>query len=265
MVYKILIIDDNHSFIDTLQVSLKDLSLQFEHTFRYSDAEKTLLQSGALLNREAVALLTEYESQWKTYQESVAKGDSAIAQPALELENIELIKEGGIFLIIIEQSTESNVKGTDFITVAMRKNPNFTENDFVLLTHRLSTIPQKNYGFPIFEKPLKSGVLKQLISAKIKSVEEILDRFDKLKAASLAEKKKHQEINPPKIKKSRIKSLLTSNNSNPEEAQSTDTTPKAGSPRPLKSQKKKSNVKSPKKSGQKKKDIPFKNVKKSKK
>ena len=67
------------------------------------------------------------------------------------------------------------MKGTDFVTHAIRKCPGLSESDFILLTHRLDAVPTRNYGFPVIEKPLRAPQIRQAVLQKIKQAQEITE------------------------------------------------------------------------------------------
>ncbi len=81
----------------------------------------------------------------------------------------------GVFLVIVEQNTESSMKGTDFIAHATRKFPQLAESDFILMTHRIELVPAKNHNFPVLEKPLRAPQIRQLVQQKIKQAQELID------------------------------------------------------------------------------------------
>ncbi|MCS6972519.1 MAG: response regulator, partial [Leptospiraceae bacterium] len=92
MALRVLIVDDNHSFIDSLKVMLRDLSLDFSHAYRYSDALKLLQEHGSF-----------YTPPEDT--EKVPKPESGKQAGA----NIPLVRnEQGFFLIIVEQNAETS-------------------------------------------------------------------------------------------------------------------------------------------------------------
>lgn len=162
MTFKVLIIEDNHSFIDTLKVMLRDLPLDFSHAYRYNDALAILERDGVFYNRQETAAEAVEASETPARK----KGSSA---------PVSLYNENGVFLVIVEQNTETNMKGTDFVTHAIRKYPGLSESDFILLTHRLDAVPTRNYGFPVIEKPLRAPQIRQAVLQKIKQAQEITE------------------------------------------------------------------------------------------
>lgn len=171
MTFKVLIIEDNHSFIDSLKVMLRDLPLDFSHAFRYSDALSIMEKSGIFHNRQATAL----DPAGVAVEQAAAT--AAIAEPSRKrgVHEPKLYHDGGVFLVIVEQNTESSMKGTDFIAHATRKFPQLAESDFILLTHRIELVPAKNYNFPVLEKPLRAPQIRQLVQQKIKQAQDLID------------------------------------------------------------------------------------------
>lgn len=162
MTFKVLIIEDNHSFIDTLKVMLRDLPLDFSHAYRYNDALAILEKEGVFFNRqETVPAAPE------TAEPPAKK--RGLAGPAA------LYNDGGVFLLIVEQNTETSMKGTDFVAHAVRRFPGLSESDFILLTHRIDSVPARNFGFPVFEKPLRAPQIRQAVLQKIRQAQEIAE------------------------------------------------------------------------------------------
>lgn len=180
MTFKVLIIEDNHSFIDSLKVMLRDLPLDFAHAFRYNDALAIMEKSGIFHNRPTPS--GEATESPAVAPEPVKKRGSHDPKP---------YHEGGVFLVIVEQNTESSMKGTDFIAHATRKFPQLAESDFILLTHRIEAVPAKNYIFPILEKPLRAPQIRQVVQQKIKQAQDLID------AQLLAQQQKHEKPEKP--------------------------------------------------------------------
>ncbi len=170
MTFKVLIIEDNHSFIDSLKVMLRDLPLDFSHAFRYNDALAIMEKSGIFHNRPVASSDAATES---------APGENAAVAPEPVKKrgghDHKPYHEGGVFLVIVEQNTESSMKGTDFIAHAVRKFPHLAESDFVLLTHRIELVPAKNYNFPILEKPLRAPQIRQWVQQKLKQAQDLIE------------------------------------------------------------------------------------------
>lgn len=210
MTFKVLIIEDNHSFIDSLKVMLRDLPLDFNHTFRYNDALAIMEKSGIFHNRQIATVDPTGEQQppVAAATETGKKRTSHEPKP---------YHEGGVFLVIVEQNTESSMKGTDFIAHATRKFPQLADSDFILLTHRIELVPAKNYNFPVLEKPLRAPQIRQIVQQKIKQAQDLMDA----KAEALQQKNEKPEKTAPEVKPPRkgLRDLLKINRGTGEQAE----------------------------------------------
>lgn len=170
MTFKVLIIEDNHSFIDSLKVMLRDLPLDFAQAFRYNDAISLLDKTGVFYNRQTADKPEEIvANEAEAVIEAVKKPKEKAPVMA------RLYNDGGVFLVIVEQNTESSMKGTDFVAHAVKRYPGLAESDFIILTHRLDAVPQRAHGFPVLEKPLRAAQIRQIVSAKIKQAQDMVD------------------------------------------------------------------------------------------
>ncbi len=175
MTFKVLIIEDNHSFIDSLKVMLRDLPLDFAQAFRYNDAIQLLEKSGVFYNRlQAEKPEHAAADEAGAVIESVKSGKERASQAA------KLYNEGGVFLVIVEQNTESSMKGTDFVAHAVKRYPGLAESDFVILTHRMDAVPQRTHGFPVLEKPLRAVQIRQILTQKIRQAQDLVDMQDRV-------------------------------------------------------------------------------------
>jgi len=170
MTFKVLIIEDNHSFIDSLKVMLRDLPLDFAQAFRYNDAIALLDKTGVFYNRQTAEKPEDLAANEAEAVLEAVKKPKEKAQAMAKLYN-----EGGVFLVIVEQNTESSMKGTDFVAHAVKRYPGLAESDFVILTHRMDAIPPRAHGFPVLEKPLRAAQIRQILSVKIKQAQDMVD------------------------------------------------------------------------------------------
>jgi CheY-like chemotaxis protein len=229
MTFKVLIIEDNHSFIDSLKVMLRDLPLDFVQAFRYNDAIQLMDKTGVFYNR----LLGEKPENLAADEagaviQAVKASREKPSQPA------KLFHEGGVFLVIVEQNTETSMKGTDFVAHAVKRYPGLAESDFVILTHRMDAIPQRTHGFPVLEKPLRAVQLRQILTQKIKQAQDMVDMQDRV----VREKTDHAEKEPSaKPTRKGFRDLLKMNRStaasttpDAEEKKAVRKTRKAGKP-----------------------------------
>lgn len=215
MTFKVLIIEDNHSFIDSLKVMLRDLPLDFTHAFRYTDALAIVEKNGVFFNRESHDATQIVAEQVEAIIDAASTGKKRTAIPAAKLYN-----DGGVFLIIVEQNTETSMKGTDFISHAVRKFPGLSEADFILLTHRLELVPAKNYAFPVLEKPLRAPQIRQAVAQKLKAAQDIVDMQARLEAQKIDKSEKQATPPAPAPKKKGFRDLLKISRKKDENAQS---------------------------------------------
>lgn len=233
MLHKVLIIDDNHSFIDSLTVILKDFSFQYDSAFRFQEATQKIEKNGSLMRRSVSKKLFNFEEEVKEFEAQVdlinkKKNNEEEVEINEELVAPEVpqIKEGllnpmGYSLIIVEQDTETSLKGLNFIKNIIRINPEWDESDFIILTSKPDQIEAeaKQAGVSILEKPLKQNPFRQLVGKRIKSIEAEIERaqflFDNLEnqkahldsALSAAQKPKPAASAPEKKPSTRNKLL----------------------------------------------------------
>ncbi|MCS6984143.1 MAG: hypothetical protein NZM25_03305 [Leptospiraceae bacterium] len=179
MAHKILMIDDNHSFVDTLQVTLKGLPLEFENVFSYFDGEKLLISRGPrLVYNEALKILNLAQSL--ELQEK-QKGEKMSNFTPLEI-HLPVVQPQGFSLILVEQDTEPGRKGIDFIQNTLKQMPQFAPHYFWLLTTRPSLVEEKarQIGIAVFEKPVKNQQIRLLIQAHIEKLQQQEDKICEL-------------------------------------------------------------------------------------
>jgi hypothetical protein len=193
MSQRVLIVDDNHSFIDTVKVLLKDFSFQYDSSFRFSEAEKKLAHSGGSLNRESIQSLTEYDSKLQIAMGNIAgqskkKNQDVKAEP-VELPDIpdidtQLKVEDGYALILVEQDAETSMKGIQFIESQIRSAANLNASDFILLCSKPELIEDKakSMGIVVVEKPVRGNLLKTVVAQKSKQSEETLSKAQRVLA-----------------------------------------------------------------------------------
>lgn len=181
--YKILIIDDNHSFIDSLKLSLREFKLHVESAYKYENAKKLLSKSGPYFNEQTLAQMIEYKSTMDEYTKELKESAKNKAQEdqnktASEPNPIKIktppFQDKGYSLIIIEYDTEASTKGTQFINDMIQHQKGWNTEDFILLTSNESKVEQAlgKMNVPIFEKPIKQNALKNLIQKKINKWEQ---------------------------------------------------------------------------------------------
>ena len=193
MLYKILIIDDNHSFIDSLRVMLKEFPFQYDSSFRFIDARKKIAENGALLKSDVKKTLQNYDialKEWEEHNATLSEASAGLLLPPPEKPDLSEshINEEGYLLVILEQDTETSLKGTAFIQNIIRTYPNFSEQNFIILTSNTKQIDYstKELNVTVVEKPIKNQAFRQIIVARLQQIEESIKQTNALRQTILA-------------------------------------------------------------------------------
>ncbi len=230
--YKVLIIDDNHSFIDSLKLSLREFHLHMESSYKFEAARKILLKGGPYLNRQVLGQLLDYkeamDSHAKAAKENArSKSAEEDESPLPEPEKIKIkappFQSKGYALVIVEYDTETGTKGTQFIQDLIQHQKGWTDDDFILLTSNISKVESsiKRLNIPTFEKPLKLAALKALIQKKVQKwnqLEQVVSDISDIYQISLE---------PQAPKKTRVRKKATSDTNSPDTSD-----PETESPKP---------------------------------
>ncbi|MDH5720583.1 MAG: hypothetical protein OEZ13_08170 [Spirochaetia bacterium] len=232
--YKVLIIDDNHSFIDSLKVMLNEFPFQFESEFRFIDAEKIIREFDSYINRTEIDKINLYQQLKKSETQKEEESNQEDAKeknkkPSHEIEKPILkkapINDEGFMFILIEQDTERSLKGLEFIKNILSTCSNFRPEDFILFSTQPNTIEKEalKSGILLIEKPIKYPLLKQNLRLRLKKAEEIVKQCGSIMT-------NHKiEI----VKKERKKTSVTIK----EPSKKIKKSPKESSPKPLKNNK----------------------------
>jgi len=191
MYYKTLIIDDNHSFIDSLKVILREQPFRIESTYKYFDARKILLKNGSFINHESVfqvldydANLLESEKTLKNAQKEKQDGSELplITMPEKPILKAPVFNPDGFALVIVEYDTETGTKGHQFISEMLQNSNQWREEDFILMTSNANKIPSqaKKLNISIIEKPIKHNALKQLLNQKIQQLTQLQQKIEQI-------------------------------------------------------------------------------------
>ena len=193
MLYKILIIDDNHSFIDSLRVMLKEFPFQYDSSFRFIEARKKIAENGALLKSDVKKALENYDialKEWEEHNATLSEASGGLLLPPPEKPDLSEshINEEGYLLIILEQDTETSLKGTAFVQNIIQTYPNFSEQNFIILTSNTKQIDyfNKEMNVTVVEKPIKNQAFRQIIVSKLQQIEESIERTNALRQTILA-------------------------------------------------------------------------------
>ena len=193
MLYKILIIDDNHSFIDSLRVMLKEFPFQYDSSFRFIEARKKIEENGVLLKNDVKKTLQDYDialKEWEERNAALSETSADLLLPPPEKPDLSEshINEEGYLLVVLEQDTEASLKGTAFIQNIIRTYPNFSEQNFIILTSNAKQIDHiaKEVNVTVVEKPIKNQAFRQIIVARLQQIEESIKQTDALRQTILA-------------------------------------------------------------------------------
>lgn len=183
MVYKVLIIDDNHSFIDTLKVNLAQFPFNFDSAFQFHLARNKLKENKTFINRTVEPLIVDY---FRKSGQIAPERKKAAADEVKEIPTVPEIQEGplresGYLFVVIEQNTERNVKGLQFIEEMLRSESDFRAEDFILLSSSPAEIQgaAEKLGVTVMEKPPRTALLHSLLEQKIASVFQYRELLEK--------------------------------------------------------------------------------------
>jgi hypothetical protein len=184
----VLIIDDNHSFVDSLKVMLSEFRFQYTSVFRFEAAEEKLL-AGAFIDRTAVETMKEFNSSFKNWllQDEEMRASKRTSEPLPPLPALPEIagrpvNEEGYFLIIVEQDTENSYKGLDFIQNLISKRTGFDASSFLLFTSHLAGVEEAALAsrISVLDKHAKGPVIKAFLNGKLREVAEALSLADQV-------------------------------------------------------------------------------------
>lgn len=223
---KVLIIDDNHSFIDTLKYILKDIQLDFESAFRFQEAAGKISDTGRFRNAEKIAKILDFEVAQLEYEQekenlSAApkkKNPQAEEENQKKLESLkapvfpkikntdEVFNDNGYSIIIVEYDTEVSVKGLQFIQNLVENTGIWKYSDFILLTSRYNELKPTadSLGLAILEKPVKAPQMLTIVAEKVKQMDALRE-----KASLLIDRFAAKEEIKPEAKKTTTRKRKT--------------------------------------------------------
>ncbi len=189
MNFKILILDDNHSFVDLLKMKLSKYPFIFDTAFRYEQANKQIKANKNIFSNN---LIKEIKEATSSLEEWVNSNQIApypkLSKRLMQLTNI--INEEGYFMIIIENKMEGLPKSISFIQNIISAYDDFQNDDFMVFTHNLNELNTKTskQNIPFFLKDIRNKEIYNFIDAKVKKghekvieVEKIFQEFDMLR------------------------------------------------------------------------------------
>lgn len=163
---KVLIIDDNHSFIDLLKNALKPFRFHMESYYRFSEARETLQKNGCYLNQGHVYTILKYN-------DAVSKSGEK-ENPRPPLLNGPLINPNGYALVFLEYDAEASLKGTHFIQEILRNHKEWSEKNFILLSSNPDKVEPlaRKMKVAFAEKPVKKEQLMRMVQDVVRSIED---------------------------------------------------------------------------------------------
>ncbi len=217
---KILIIDDNHSFIDTLKYMLRDLPLVFESAFRFQEALNKISQNGRFLDGQALESILEFETSLRSYEaekenlQKEPKKKNPVAEEETQKKLNELVmpefpsiqanpfQDDGYSLLIVEYDTEVSVKGMQFIRDLVGNGRGWKYADFILTTNRFNELKPMgdSLGMVVLEKPLKGPQLIAVIQEKLRAMDDLQARVASLIERFHREEPQEKKKFPPQKK-----------------------------------------------------------------
>ena len=212
---KILIIDDNHSFIDLFKMKLDQYSFHFDSSFNYHRAKELISKNQYFLpqslSNKIEATIDRIES-WK--ESNQPKPYPRIEKKILSLESA--INSGGYFMIVVEDKTERTSQGASFIQNIIATHPDFQSGDFMLFVNNVYHEREKvaALNIPVFEKDIRNENIYQHISKKVQEAsqrgseaKDLFSKFDKLRNDLQTKIDKEKKGSKSKTSKSSKKSL----------------------------------------------------------
>lgn len=207
MAHRILIIDDNHSFIDTLKLSLKDFNFHVDSAYRFKQGEELIGEKGCALDYSVINSLLEYDEKIQTTLNSTSKKKGepepdydALLQNAIEADRppeieSEPFKSEGFLMVIIEHDAETSLKGMKFIQNLLSRVDNVKPGDFILLASKPETLEAeaREAGIHLLSKPVRVPQLKQIVQKKLDEYNSLQARVENIRSLYNIEVKKSEE------------------------------------------------------------------------
>lgn len=172
---------------------LKEFSFQYDSSFRFIEARKKIEENGVLLKNDVKKTLQDYDialKEWEEQNAALSEASAGLLLPPPEKPDLSEshINEEGYLLVILEQDTERSLKGTAFIQNIIQTYPNFSEQNFIILTSNAKQIDHiaKEVNVTVVEKPIKNQAFRQIIVARLQQIEESIKQTDALRQTILA-------------------------------------------------------------------------------
>lgn len=182
--YRVLIVDDNHSFVDSLMVMLRDLPLQFDYAFRLREAEEKIQRYKSYINHSSLKQVIDFKNKindWSNQNEMNGSTEQ-LPRPIAPILTEKPLNNEGFGLIIVEQNVETSIKGLQFIQNSIRLNKNLTPKEFILLCSNASDIESdaKMAGITVLEKPIRQQLVRQFVQQRIKQLDQLVSEINEM-------------------------------------------------------------------------------------
>ena len=169
---KVLIIDDNYSFIELLRSKLSPFLFQFDAAHHFEQAERKLNSNRSIFNKNLYNSITAKAEEFQRWKNSGQNGPSPKLNSKLKkIKNV--LNPEGYSLIFVENRTEHVSGGIKFINDMASTIKDFEIDQFILLTNRLKEVEEEasQFKIPCFDKEIRNQKLFKFIKQKVEELE----------------------------------------------------------------------------------------------
>ncbi len=222
MSYRVLILDDNYSFVDTLKMRWKSYPFYFDTYFQYEKVEENLIKKGPVINytyynkvKKLLEIFTDESIQTKEEIQNFIKQDSDYIH--LKNNTTKILDPNGYFLVVIEYYAQNNINAFQFVQSIVEKKIGFEYHHFIILCAQkkiIQEINQKKLTKPFlaaFEKNMSQENLHQYVANKLAHLKEEINAvhqdikiFEKNISNYIDEKKKLSFKSIPSINQKKL-------------------------------------------------------------
>ena len=209
MSFKILILDDNHSFIDLLKLRLAPYVFRFDTAFRYEQAEEQIKKNNGFFSNSLIDQVKNTTSELERWFESDQKGPAPKISRKLMLLD-DLANQKGYSMIIVENRAERVPKGVDFIRSMLSMHQDFQSTDFLLFVDDLNQFESeaKRWEIPVFQKDIRNRMFYDFIDKKVAEIVKRTEEVNELQKKFSVLRSRLQSKKKPKNKTSRLSQQL---------------------------------------------------------
>ena len=210
MSFKILILDDNHSFIDLLKLRLAPYVFRFDTAFRYEQAANQIKKNKVFFSNSLIDQVQNITPELERWFESDQKGPSPKLSRKLMLLD-DLTNQKGYSMIIVENRAERVPKGVDFIRSILSMNQDFQSTDFLLFVDNLNQFENeaKRWEIPVFQKDIRNRMLYEFIDKKVAEMVKRTEEINELQKRFFVLRSRLPVKTKPKNKTSKRSQKLT--------------------------------------------------------